>query len=372
MSSAEDFAVVGGGIVGQAIAYGLRRRGLPVTLYDGGDGDFRASRGNFGLTWVQGKGEGCPQYSELSRLSSARWQGFADTLQRETGIDCGFRRPGGVNICLTAEALAAARERMAAIYQQNPRLDYQVWDADRLRQRLPTVAAGLAGAIYSPHDGHANPLNTLRALALAFQRAGGNYRPATPVGEIQRAGQGFLLCTGRGEYRAGRVVLAAGLENTRLGAQVGLSIPIEPVRGQILVTERLAPFVSYPTNLVRQTLEGSVLIGDSQEHAGLNTDTRPEVLSHIARRALVAFPLLNQARVVRSWGALRIMTPDGLPVYDASTSHPGAFAVTCHSGVTLAALHSTLVPDWLAGGRLDPLLEVFNVQRFTVPSAAVN
>ncbi|KAA9002780.1 FAD-binding oxidoreductase [Affinibrenneria salicis] len=372
MSATEDFAVIGGGIVGLAIAYGLRRRGLTVTLYDGGDNDFRASRGNFGLAWVQGKGEHCPQYSELSRLSSERWQAFADALLRETGIDCEFRRPGGINICLDGAALEAARERMETIYRQNRRLDYQIWPAARLRRQVPAIADGVAGAIYSPHDGHANPLNTLRALIKAFQLAGGVYLPATPVREIGRAGQDFILHTERGVDLAGRVILASGLENTRLGAQVGLSIPIEPVRGQILVTERLPAFLPYPTSLVRQTGEGSVLIGDSQERVGLNTDTRPEILSRIARRALSVFPLLSHVRVVRAWGALRIMTPDGLPVYGASVSHPGAFAVTCHSGVTLAPLHSTLVADWIAGDGQNPLLEVFNAQRFAVQTPDVD
>lgn len=371
--SHEDIAVIGGGIVGLAIAYGLRQKGLPVTLYDGGPGDFRASRGNFGLTWVQGKGLGCPEYSEMSRRSSLRWQGFAQQLQRDSGIDCGFRRPGGLNLCLDPADLDRAESTMQAINRVNPQLNFQRWDAQRLRRRLPAISDRAAGAIFSPHDGHANPLNTLRALARAFQLSGGRQAYNTPVREIARHGSGFILHTARGEQRAARVVLAAGLDNVRLGRQVGLPIPIEPVRGQILVTERLPAFLPYPTNVARQTLEGSVLIGDSQEHAGFSTATRPEVLSRIARRAITLLPRLAESRIVRAWGALRIMTPDGLPVYAASTSHPGAYAVTCHSGVTLAALHSALLPDWIDGGVLHSLLEVFNVQRFTLSSpAAVN
>lgn len=75
------------------------------------------------------------------------------------------------------------------------------------------------------------------------------------------------------------------------------------------------------------------MIGDSQEHVGFNTQTQPEVQQQIAQRAIRAFPCLAHAQIVRTWGALRIMTPDGLPVYDESRRYPGAFAVTCHSGV---------------------------------------
>ncbi|MBT9430145.1 FAD-binding oxidoreductase [Candidatus Symbiopectobacterium endolongispinus] len=180
---------------------------------------------------------------------------------------------------------------------------------------------------------------------------------------------GFTLHTPQGKWHAKRIVLAAGLENARLRAQVDLPIPIEPVRGQVLVTERLAPFLRYPSNLLRQTQEGTVMIGDSQEHVGFNTRTQPEVQQQIAQRAIRAFPCLAHAQIVRTWDALRIMTPNGLPVYDESRRYPGAFAVTCHSGVTLAALHSELLPAWVLGGALPSLFEVFHVQRFPVPTA---
>ncbi|PWC12369.1 FAD-dependent oxidoreductase [Brenneria roseae subsp. americana] len=367
-----DVVVIGGGIVGHAVAYGLSQKKISVAICDGGDSDFRASRGNFGLVWVQGKGLTCPPYNELSRLASQQWPDFAQRLQTETGIDCGFRRPGGLNICLSADALAQAEQAMRQLQRGNPSFCYQVWDSATLRRHVPVIAPQVAGAIYSPHDGHANPLLTLRALSHAFIQAGGRYFPNTPVNDIERDGANFRLHTAQGEIRARRIVLAAGLENTRLGMQVGLPIPIEPVRGQVLVTERLAPLIDYPSNMLRQTQEGTVMIGDSHEHVGLNNGTRPDIQRGMAQRALTAFPALANVRIVRTWGALRIMTPDGLPVYDTSDSHPGAFAVTCHSGVTLAALHSTLLPDWILGGKLHHLFEAFNVQRFTLSPSAVS
>ncbi|RLM23467.1 FAD-dependent oxidoreductase [Brenneria alni] len=367
-----DVVVIGGGIVGHAIAYGLSQKKISVAVCDGGDRDFRASRGNFGLVWVQGKGLTCPSYNALSCLAASQWQDFAQSLQTKTGIDCGFRRPGGLNICLSHDALEQAEQAMRKLRRGNPHFSYQVWRAETLRQHVPAISPQVAGAIYSPHDGHVNPLLTLRALSQAFIQAGGDYFPSSPVSEIQRDATGFILHTSRGEFRAQRIVLAAGLENTRLGLQVGLSIPIEPVRGQVMITERLALLIDYPSNMLRQTQEGTVMIGDSHEHVGMNDGTLPAIQRDMAQRALAAFPSLAEVRIVRAWGALRIMTPDGLPVYDTSGSHPGAFAVTCHSGVTLAALHSNLLPDWVLGGKLHHLFEAFNVQRFTLSPFAVS
>ena len=65
-------------------------------------------------------------------------------------------------------------------------------------------------------------------------------------------------------------------------------------------------------------------------------------------------------------GALRVLTPDGLPIYQESPTCPGAFLVTCHSGITLAAAHARLLPDWLEGTPNAPDLEVFREARFSL------
>ena len=77
-----DAIVIGGGLVGAAIAYGLGRGGLKVALIDEGDVAYRASRGNFGLVWVQSKGLGAPHYQRWTRASAAEWPSLAAELQR--------------------------------------------------------------------------------------------------------------------------------------------------------------------------------------------------------------------------------------------------------------------------------------------------
>src|SRR5690348_4358112 len=90
-----DIAVIGGGLVGSAIAWGLARAGQRVTILDEGDVAYRASRGNFALVWVQSKGLGLPEYAAWTRRSSDAWVGFAQTLKDETELDVAFERNGG-------------------------------------------------------------------------------------------------------------------------------------------------------------------------------------------------------------------------------------------------------------------------------------
>ena len=179
----------------------------------------------------------------------------------------------------------------------------------------------------------------------------------------------FASVLGAGEIGAPRVVLAAGLGNAVLAPLFGLNAPVEPQRGQILVTER-AQLLPMPTTTIRQTVEGGIMLGDSQEDVGFDTSQKPAVMRMIARRAVLSFPWLRDLQIVRAWAALRVMPPDGLPIYDQSERFAGAFTANCHSGVTLAAAHSNLFAPMVAAGTLDPTLDLFSAKRFDVPAAA--
>ena len=112
------------------------------------------------------------------------------------------------------------------------------------------------------------------------------------------------------------------------------------------------------------------MLGDSQEDVGFDTSQKPAVMQTIARRAVLSFPWLRDLQIVRAWAALRVMPPDGMPIYDQSERFPGAFTANCHSGVTLAGAHANLFAPMIAAGELDTALDDFSARRFDVPAAA--
>ena len=364
-----DIAVLGGGLVGAAIAWGLARGGARVALLDEGDVAFRASRGNFGLVWVQSKGQGMPAYAGWTKRSSDAWAELNAALREETGVDAGFARPGGLSLCLSDTELEARVAWLRRLHNQPDMVPYpyEVLDNRGLRDVLPAVGPDVVGGVWCPIDGHANPLRLLRALHTALARRGAAYLPNHGVDRIE---PGFTVHTAQGPIAAGKIVLAAGLGNARLAPMVGLTAPVRPQRGQVIVTERARPFLPHPVVTVRQTDEGSVMIGDSQEEAGFDAAVGLPVLATMAERAVRMFPCLGNLRIVRSWGALRVMTRDGFPIYQQSDSHPGAFLATCHSGVTLAAAHALLLPPLILSGALPAEMAAFHPRRFDVPAAA--
>ncbi|HWB49328.1 MAG TPA: FAD-dependent oxidoreductase [Stellaceae bacterium] len=367
-----DAIVIGGGLVGAAIAYGLVREGLGTALIDEGDVVFRASRGNFGLVWVQSKGLGAPHYQRWTRLSAEEWPSLAAELGERTGVAVGLEQPGGVQLCLGEEEFAARRAMMAQMRAEagNFGFDYRMLGRDELSEMLPGLGPKVAGGSWTPYDGHVNSLYLLHALHKGFVERGGAYLPNRTIDYAAAQPHDFRLGSGADEIAAAKIVLAAGLGNAKLAPLFGLSAPVRPQRGQILVTERTERVWPVPIGSLRQTLEGSIMLGASEEEVGFDTGQKPEVMQAIARRAVESFPFVAELQIVRAWAALRVMPPDGKPIYDESEKFPGAFTANCHSGVTLAGAHANAFAPMVAAGALDPMMAPFSARRFDVPAAA--
>jgi len=365
MSTTYDAIVVGGGLVGSAIAYGLQRKGLSTVILDEGDIAFRAARGNFGLVWVQSKGTDFPPYAQWTWKSAESWAELNAEILDITGDDIGYSRPGGGELCITEKELESRREKMLRLQSHAPHFKFEMLDHKAMRDLIPDIGPEVVGGCYSPADGHANPLYLLRGLHQSLQAKGGALENGGKVTAINRQGGTFSVSTAKAKYQSAKLVLAAGLGTKDLATMIGMNVPIRPQRGQILVTERLKPFLSLPLSKVRQTSEGSVQLGDSQEEVGFDEGTTSSVMNRIAHRAATMFPHLKHARIVRAWGALRVMSPDGYPVYVQSEDHLGAFAAVCHSGVTLAAAHALHLAGSIADGTLPDELAPMSAQRFT-------
>ena len=141
MAGSSDVIVVGGGLVGSAVAYGLAREGASVTILDEGDIAFRASRGNFGLVWVQGKGDGMPDYASWTRRSKDLYSGFAEGLLEHNGRDIELKQEGGLELCLGEESFRENEDEIRRMHNQ-PGVgenDREMWSAEEVRKVMPLV-----------------------------------------------------------------------------------------------------------------------------------------------------------------------------------------------------------------------------------------
>jgi glycine/D-amino acid oxidase-like deaminating enzyme len=368
-----DVAIVGGGLLGSAIAWGLGRLGQRVAVLDEGDIARRASRANFALVWVQSKGLGMPAYTGWTVRASRAWPKLAAELKEETGLDVALQQNGGFHLTLGEREYAQRTELVARMHNQVGAADYrmEMLEAAEVKKVLPLIGGEVSGGSFCPFDGHVNSLRTFRAFHTAMQQLGVDYFPEQPVASIAREASEFRLATPPGEIRAAKLVLAAGNANQTLAPMVGLAAPMGPTRGQIVVTERTMPFLPHPLTTIRQTDEGTVMIGDSKEDEIDDRVLNQPINAVMADRARRMFPHLARLNVVRTWSGIRVMPRDGFPIYDQSTTHPGAFVACCHSGVTLASNHAFDIAAMVARGALDgELVGAFSARRFDGEAAS--
>jgi len=369
-----DVIVIGGGLSGSAIALGLaRERAGRVMIFDEQLPTQRLSRGNFGLAWFMCKGAGHPVYARWCRMACRQWPEFAASLEAETGCAIELEWTGG--------AVAAFGEREFSAHAQSIEnlkavcaragLDYPVEMLDRsaFAALIPDIELGseVTGAMFSAGQGHVNPLKLLSALRRGVRRNGGSYHGDLSVTDIVPISHGRVrIRTSRGDFVCSKLVIAAGHGAARLLSRLGETLHIYPQRGQLMVTERHRRVLKVPVVNVRQTMDGAFLIGLSSENAARDTRVTAEAMKSQAIGAIRLFPMLGRLNWVRSWAAIRVMTPDGAPIYSRVRGHDNITVVALHSAVSLAPLAANLIAPWIAGGREHELIHHFGNGRFHV------
>ena len=359
--------------MGAAIALGLNKEGASVLMVDRVSQIHKASRANFGLVWSQSKGGGNRPYARLSERAVREFGDFIKNIEEESGIDVELRLGSGLILSLGDREFAA---RTAAIEKMHREAEAhgekhpsKLLDRNEVQELVGKAQLGeeVSGGSFSSIDGDVNPLLLLKAMRKVFIKKGGFFAQGCSVNTIVRQGDSYLLETSDGsvgKIEADKVVMAAGLGNIELYAKLGKDLPLVPQKGQLLVTERVKPFLPFPFSGIRQTGCGSVMIGYTQENKGFDVSTSVPEAAGLAKRAVKIFPALQHTRVVRSWASLRVLTKDGLPIYDEVEGYPGCYILGTHSCITLASLHSSMFALWILGAKRPIEIESFNLERF--------
>ncbi|MFH8796542.1 NAD(P)/FAD-dependent oxidoreductase [Streptomyces sp. NPDC017941] len=384
MRSSSDLIVVGAGVVGAACAHYAARRGLDVTVVDRGPvagGTTGAGEGNL---LVSDKEPG-PEL-RLALLSGRLWRELADVLPDRIE----YEAKGGLVVASGETGLTALRD--FAHRQEQAGVRAEEVTGERLHDLEPHLAPGLVGGYHYPQDAQVQP-----ALAAAhLLRAAGN-RVRLRLGEevvgvLTRAdGTVRGVRTPAGELHAPHVVNAAGTWGGEFARVAGVSLPVQPRRGFVLVTEPLPRVVRrkvYAADYVADVASGSaalqtspvvegtpagpVLIGASRERVGFDRTLSTEVLGRLARGAARLFPVLARVRVLRTYAGFRPYLPDHLPAVGADSRAPGLLHACGHegAGIGLAPATGALIAALVAGDE-PPLagadLRLFRPERFDAP-----
>ncbi|MGS5018686.1 NAD(P)/FAD-dependent oxidoreductase [Paenibacillus sp. JJ1683] len=368
---AADLVIVGGGIIGTAIAYYAAKSGMKVVLAERGEIAGGTSSRCDGNILAIDKEPGFD--SRMSLLS----QKLVAELAKELEDEFEYRAPGSILVCENDHEMQAAEQWVTR--QQQEGLPFRMLDQQDLQEEWPHLAKDLPGGLECATDSTVNPVQMTYALARAARRMGARLLPRMPIQSVLKDERGNAcgVETQNGVIHADAVVLAAGVWTRSIGDSVGLDLPIIPRKGHILVSARMPSignrkvmefgylmskfggqrsvdevYEKYGVALVFEpTASQNILIGSSRQFVGMDTGVDQQVIRLIARRALRFFPALANVPLMRAYTGLRPWTPDHLPIISAVDEVPGLFIASGHEGdgISLAAVTGKLVTEMVRG-----------------------
>jgi glycine oxidase len=367
-----DVAVVGGGVVGLAVARSLLRRGAAaVTLLERAQLGAEASHAAAGMLAPQAEADRFDPFFELACAGRDLYPGFADELREETGVDIELERTGTLYLALTEKDEEEIEHRYR--WQSRAGLEVERLSADEARRLEPCISGEVRGALRFPLDVQVENRRLLAALSAAVEKLGVRLLTETPVNSlIIERGRVQGVETSRGKVYAPVVILAAGAWTSFLtpSGKGAPSVSIEPVRGQMLCFEtrqRLARHVMYsPRGYIVPRLDGRLLAGSTTERAGFEKLVTEGGVRSITAHAEEIAPAVGRLPLIDSWAGLRPRASDDWPVLGASGEVDGLFYATAHyrNGILLAPLTGELLAEQIMTGQASPLLNAFSPDRF--------
>jgi len=365
-----DVAVIGGGVIGLAIAWRAAGRGLRVCVLERGELGAGASRVAAGmLAPVTEADAGELALLGLGLRSAREWPAFAAELEQAAGADPGLRRSGALVVARDRDEAEALDRELALRLELG--LDVQRLLPSAARRLEPALAPTVRLALDVAGDHSADPRAVVPALAEAARRAGVTLRTGTAVQRIESRGgvvTGVRLAGGE-VVRAAQVVVAAGAWS---GAIEGLPrIPLRPVKGQILRLRDpaggglVARIVRFDGGYLVPRGDGRYVLGATMEERGFDTTVTAGGLYELLRDAGELVPGVHEMVVEEMSAGLRPATPDNAPVLGPAEELAGLHWATGHhrNGILLAPVTADLVAGGLGDGG-EPIAPAFAAARF--------
>lgn len=363
LPSRADIVVVGAGIAGAATAYFLARGHANVLLLDRSGPAAEASGGNAGMI---GESGGDPATTmQLQQRSVTLYR----ELCRDTGEDFELEMAGRLRLAISEEEVRRFESQVKT--QNMAGIDgHMVYGADV--QRLePALSDRVLAAAWFPGDGKIHPVKATNAFCRAAVNLGVTMIDGIRVTGVTQVDGGVTgVATDRGKVESRHVILAAGAWTPRLAATAGVHVPGFPGKGHMLATEPVAPITDRVLRAeklgTRQLANGEMLIGSEVEHVGFDKSVNPSTIQLYLRFMQELVPALRDVGIARSWGCLRPMPIDHLPIVGPAPGMSGLYLNTGHgrSGMGLAPATSEAVADRLLTGnsRLD--VSRYHLDRF--------
>jgi len=370
--------VIGGGVIGCLTALYLHRLGASPVILEKGSAGHEAS-------WA-GAGILCPihpwlyqdSFTHLIEDSLALYPELSNMLLEMTGISVQWRTTGLLIPFFEDDRIHHHDNALA--WSERFGWPVERLDTAQTQAHEPTISAQVQGALLWPEVGQVRNPRLLAAARKALEICGVPIREQAEVTGLNENAQGEVISVtlANGEtIAADAVLLAAGSWSGELGSKIGVSLPVEPVKGQIVLLKdkpgRVNHIIKHDDAYMVPRVDGHILVGASMERVGFKSGTTAAVINQLLEATYRITPGLKDAQIVQQWMGFRPGSPDGMPYLGPVEGHPGLWVASGHyrNGVALAPGTADLMSRWIMGEAPHFDLSDFRVNRPAIDKAKV-
>src|SRR6266566_336727 len=357
ISQTTEVVIVGGGVIGCSIAYQLSKADKKVIVTEREEVAAEASRAAAGLLAPLGELSGPGPFTDLLLASWNLNLELIPVLEDASGVRVEYHHPGSLHTVTDAEDAAYLREQMEAWEALGLQVSWL--EGDEAREFEPLLEPGVVAAVYSPRDGSIKPAAMTRAYAESARRQGVTFYEHTEITGIERRASRVVgVQTARGDVIAcDHLVIAAGAWSARFGNWLGFSLPVSPMRGQILSLRQPASPLKHilfgeGVYLVPK-LDGTIYVGATVEQVGFDKAVTAEGIAWLLSSAIQLVPSLASAPNANIWAGLRPWSPDSRPILGKAPGWENVTLATGHSasGFELSAITGKTIADLVVTGQ---------------------
>ncbi|GCE51091.1 glycine oxidase [Thermosporothrix hazakensis] len=369
MKHTTDVAIIGGGIIGCAVAYYLRKHAIDALVLERGAIGSQASGAAAGLLAPLGPLSAPGPLAELLISGLDILLTLLPELEETAQMQVRYEQTGALRVVRNPKRVAHLRKR----YEAWQTLGFSpCWlSGDEARQRVPMLSPDVLAAVYAPEEGHISAPALVQAYARAAQRLGAHLYTEQDVCHIsiqQERVTGLQTAQGL-EISCRHLVLAAGAWSTICGQWLHAPLAVQPLQGQMLALKQ-------PEQSVQQIIFGegayiipkgeTVFVGATKEQAGLQPQVTAEGVAWLRASACKLLPSLADSPMVRAWAGIRPRTPDLRPLLGPLPGWENVFVATGHNsvGVMLSAITGKVIADFILNREQPQLMQSFLPARF--------
>jgi glycine oxidase len=362
-----DVIIVGGGIIGGAIAFELTQQRIRVAVFDRQTPGQEASWAAAGMLSPAPDSADAIPLVPLARASLELYPKYIAAIEEASGQHAGFRAGGAIEAFFSQDA---ARELSTLVaLHHGLGLPTEVLRVEEAHELEPALGRDLSAAALLANEASVDNRMLTPAVLAAAEASGAQFFSECPVMDVLFTGN---KCTGisvAGErMNAGHVVIAAGCWASKLES-VSRYAPTRPVRGQMVALHSeevdLTHVIRSERGYIVPRGEGLCVAGSTLEHVGYEKRVTPGGIEKILGAVNEMVPALADAEIVETWSGLRPDTPDHLPSI-GSTDIEGLLIATGHyrNGILLSPITAKIIADFITEGRASINCDAYSPMRF--------